>query len=153
MTLRAATDADLTFVQSIQDRPENDAFIGTSTREELQEFIASPASHLMVSDDPGGFALLQGPTSYGVLWLQRIAIDVPGGGHGTKMLRHVIDYSFDTLGAHRLWLDVITDNTRARRAYEAAGFVYEGTMRQHWRRRKGDLVDVAVYGLLAGERA
>ena len=36
--------------------------------------------------------------------------------------------SFVDLAAHRLWLDVYTDNERARRTYRALGFVEEGTM-------------------------
>jgi RimJ/RimL family protein N-acetyltransferase len=34
--------------------------------------------------------------------------------------------AFDGFAAHRLWLDVYCDNARARRAYQALGFVEEG---------------------------
>ena len=38
-------------------------------------------------------------------------------------------YAFDTLRLHRLSLDVFSFNTRAIRAYERAGFVREGVLR------------------------
>jgi RimJ/RimL family protein N-acetyltransferase len=38
--------------------------------------------------------------------------------------------AFDTLSAHRLWLDVKEHNTPARAVYEKEGFRYEGTLRE-----------------------
>jgi diamine N-acetyltransferase len=38
--------------------------------------------------------------------------------------------AFDTLTAHRLWLDVKEWNLRARTLYEREGFRYEGTLRE-----------------------
>ncbi|PZO38752.1 MAG: hypothetical protein DCF17_14225 [Shackletoniella antarctica] len=37
---------------------------------------------------------------------------------------------FDTLKAHRLWLDVKSKNSRARYLYRSEGFVEEGFMRE-----------------------
>jgi diamine N-acetyltransferase len=42
----------------------------------------------------------------------------------------VLEHAFGSLGAHRVWLDVMVHNERARRAYAAVGFVEEGVMRE-----------------------
>jgi RimJ/RimL family protein N-acetyltransferase len=50
-------------------------------------------------------------------------------GLGSEATRLVIDYAFDTLGLHRIGLEVYAFNSRARHVYERAGFAYEGTRR------------------------
>ena len=52
-----------------------------------------------------------------------------GHGLGTWAIRMTQAYAFDTLHLHRLSLDVFSFNTRAIRAYERAGFVREGVLR------------------------
>ena len=44
-------------------------------------------------------------------------------------MRAIKRHAFDSLSAHRLWLDVKEDNARARAVYEKEGFRYEGTLR------------------------
>jgi RimJ/RimL family protein N-acetyltransferase len=41
----------------------------------------------------------------------------------------LVDFGFGELRLERIWLEVWTENARARRAYEKAGFVYEATLR------------------------
>lgn len=55
-----------------------------------------------------------------------------GQGYGSEATRAVVDYGLDTVGLHRISLEVVEFNTRARRAYEKAGFREEGTMRDAW---------------------
>jgi diamine N-acetyltransferase len=45
-------------------------------------------------------------------------------------VRAIKRHAFDTLSAHRLWLDVKEHNTRARAVYAKEGFRYEGTLRE-----------------------
>ena len=62
----------------------------------------------------------------------RVAIFHPGargGGLGSWMTRATRDYAFETLGLHRLELDVFSFNPRAERVYEKAGFRREGVRR------------------------
>ncbi len=82
----------------------------------------------------------------------RIAL-VPGtygGGLGTEATRLVVGYGFEKLGLHRIALEVYAFNPRARRAYEKAGFVAEGVLRDAllWR---GERVDATVMSILAPE--
>jgi len=51
-------------------------------------------------------------------------------GYGTETVRLLLRHGFETLNLNRIFLRVHEPNTRAARAYEKAGFVREGCMRQ-----------------------
>ena len=59
-----------------------------------------------------------------------MGVSEPGCGTGREALRQVMRMAFSELSAHRLWLDVYSDNRRALRTYRALGFMEEGTMRE-----------------------
>jgi RimJ/RimL family protein N-acetyltransferase len=52
-----------------------------------------------------------------------------GKGYGTDAVNAIVDFGFAELRLERIWLNVWTENARAARAYEKAGFVHEGTVR------------------------
>ncbi len=62
------------------------------------------------------------------------------------MLRH----AFETVGLHRVELEVYRFNPRARHVYEKAGFVLEGTKREGllW---DGEWVDVDLMAMLEAD--
>ncbi|WP_424888227.1 GNAT family N-acetyltransferase [Streptomyces sp. XH2] len=74
----------------------------------------------------------------------------PGRGLGTEATRLIVGHGFETLGLHRIWLEVYAFNPRARRVYEKAGFVPEGVLRGAllW---EGERVDAEVMSILAPE--
>lgn len=80
---------------------------------------------------------------------------VAGGrdrGLGTEAVRLIVGYGFESLGLHRVSLEVYAHNPRARRVYEKTGFVAEGVLRQVL--RDGDAwVDATVMSILAPEWA
>lgn len=53
-----------------------------------------------------------------------------GRGFGTEALELVLTHAFDTVGLHRVSLEVYAFNPRARHVYEKVGFVHEGTRRE-----------------------
>ena len=72
-----------------------------------------------------GFAMLQKfrePT----VRLRRIAVDSPGTGVGTTLLRDVVDWIFETSDAQAIDLHVRPDNHRARHVYGREGFIAGG---------------------------
>ncbi|MFC1429851.1 GNAT family N-acetyltransferase [Streptacidiphilus sp. N1-3] len=73
-----------------------------------------------------------------------------GRGLGTEATRLICGYGFEKLGLHRISLEVYAFNPRARRAYEKAGFVAEGVLRDAllW---EGEWVDAEVMSILAPE--
>lgn len=75
-----------------------------------------------------------------------------GRGLGTEATRLILAHAFDTVGLHRVELEVFAFNPRARHVYEKVGFVHEGTRRQalHW---DGAWIDAHVMAVLADDWA
>jgi diamine N-acetyltransferase len=73
-------------------------------------------------------------------------------GYGTEAMHLLLEIAFGTLNLHRVYLRVFEDNSRAIRAYEKAGFVHEGRMRQAEFRR-GSYHDVLLMSVLRPEWA
>ncbi|WP_237197348.1 GNAT family N-acetyltransferase [Rothia nasimurium] len=67
----------------------------------------------------------------------RIAIGQAGQnkGYGTEATKLMVDYGFEKLGLHRIELEVLDFNERAKHVYTSCGFVPEG------RRREAFLID------------
>lgn len=51
-------------------------------------------------------------------------------GYGTEAVQLATAFAFDELGLHRVSLDVLAANPRGIRAYQKAGFVFEGRIRR-----------------------
>jgi RimJ/RimL family protein N-acetyltransferase len=94
-----------------------------------------------------GLDLLNGQAGFGIfigvhaLWNR---------GYGTDALEAICDFGFGELRLERIWLDVFTDNARAKRSYEKAGFSVEGILR-HDMYRSGRFQDVFRMSLLRAE--
>lgn len=113
--------------------------------------------HLLLVGPNGavGFAILAGlRDSPAVVELRRLVIapEDRGRGFGRTALGVLINHVFDDLGAHRLWLDVVTDNARARGLYVSRGFRPEGVLRDHLATADG-FRSVEVLAILASERS
>jgi RimJ/RimL family protein N-acetyltransferase len=60
--------------------------------------------------------------------------DAWGHGYGTEATQLMVDHAFETLGLHRIALNVFEFNERAIRAYRRCGFQTEGRSRESiWR--------------------
>jgi RimJ/RimL family protein N-acetyltransferase len=77
-------------------------------------------------------------------------VDEWGRGYGTDAVNVLVDFGFGELRLERIWLNVWTENARARRAYEKAGFVHEGTLR-HDLYEHGTFTDGDVMSILREE--
>ena len=134
--LRSTTEEDLERVLALEADPDNAPFILRWPRDAHLAAISDPdRAHLMVEARVSGqiigyliLAAIQSP--HRSIEFVRITIDRKGEGYGRECLRAVKRLAFETLGAHRLWLDVMDHNTRAKALYLAEGFVEEGTLRQ-----------------------
>jgi UDP-4-amino-4,6-dideoxy-N-acetyl-beta-L-altrosamine N-acetyltransferase len=58
----------------------------------------------------------------------------------------ILDYGFNTLGLHRIYLHVMENNLPAANLYRKLGFVQEGVARQHmfWQGRYLDMIQFAM---------
>jgi RimJ/RimL family protein N-acetyltransferase len=73
-----------------------------------------------------------------------------GKGHGTAAVQLILRHAFNTLNLNRVFLRVYASNPRARRSYEKAGFVLEGTLREALF-RGGRYIDIHVMSVLRSE--
>ena len=59
-------------------------------------------------------------------------------GYGTEAIKMLIDYSFNQLNLHKIWLTLSAENPRALKCYEKAGMEKIGVMKEdtfsngHW---------------------
>ena len=73
-------------------------------------------------------------------------------GYGTDVMRLLLQHGFDTLNLNRVHLRVFSNNDRAIRCYEKAGFVHEGRLRQA-RYQNGEYFDVSMMSVLGSDWA
>lgn len=73
-----------------------------------------------------------------------------GQGYGTEVTNLMLDHGFGTLNLHRIMLRVYAYNERARRVYEKAGYLLEGTQRDA-AFKDGAYVDVHIMAVLRPE--
>ena len=71
-------------------------------------------------------------------------------GYGTETMQMLLLHGFNTLNLHRIWLQVFSKNKGGIRAYEKAGFQYEGKFRQgHY--QHGQYYDVHLMSVIKDE--
>lgn len=73
-----------------------------------------------------------------------------GRGYGVAALYNMLQLGFYEFGLEKVWLRVDTDNIKAIRSYEKAGFVCEGIMRND-RLREGIFINRYRYSMLKEE--
>ena len=72
-----------------------------------------------------------------------------GKGIGTAALQQLVEFAFVRQNLRRVHLQTLASNAGAIRAYEKAGFVVEGRLREHaWVR--GRYEDIVLMGVLRG---
>jgi diamine N-acetyltransferase len=134
MILRPASVEDLLYILSLEQKFREMRLLGGSEPATHQRQLSNPdCLYLIVETDsgPAGFVILRDIHSKDRnIELLRIAVAQPGRGLGSEVLRAVIDKVFREFGAHRLWLDTYSDNTRAQHVYRSAGFIQEGILRE-----------------------
>ena len=59
-----------------------------------------------------------------------MGLDRAGKGAGTEAISRLCDYAFEQLNLHKVYAYVLALNPRARRSFEKADFVLEGTLRE-----------------------
>lgn len=73
-----------------------------------------------------------------------------GSGIGRACTSFMLTFGFEDLQLHRIYLEVLETNERARKLYESLGFAREGTLR-HAQWKGGRYLDVCVMSILEDE--
>jgi RimJ/RimL family protein N-acetyltransferase len=71
-------------------------------------------------------------------------------GYGSEVMTLLVRHCFETLNLNRAFLRVYTDNIRAVRSYEKAGFILEGRLREAVY-KSGTYEDVLIMSVLRSE--
>ena len=147
--LRSTTQDDLEWAIALEK--DNYPFVAQWTQEQHRAALTDPdINHLIVEPTAGkqrlGYLILAGlkdPNQS--IELKRIVITDKGKGYGSQALRLVLKHAFEELEAHRVWLDVKHYNQRAKKLYEAHGFVVEKVLRECLKTEEGyDLIIMSV---------
>jgi len=141
MKLRPTQLADLPFVLAAESHADNAPYVTQCDRSWHEQAIASADyAHFVVKLDQRtiGYTILAGVTSpHRSLEIRRIVVVEKGQGYGRQVLRQIKAFTFEQLGHHRLWLDVLERNHRAKGLYVSEGFVVEGIIRDGFRTPTG----------------
>jgi RimJ/RimL family protein N-acetyltransferase len=124
MDLSPLTPADIPEVMRIERIPGYELVVGRFEADEHATQMASPdVRYVGVRDGDGlaGFVILQELDQPTVL-LRRIAVSQAERGVGTRLVRGVMDWVFETTPARAMKLDVALGNRRAKHVYEREGF-------------------------------
>lgn len=135
ITLRPTTEADLPFVLAAEGHADNAPYVETwSPQRHGQACTDANEGHWIVVDDTGaavGYTILVGLTNpHHAILVQRLVITAKGRGYGRATLIQLLHLAFHQYQAHRVWLDVVTTNQRARHLYDSVGFIWEGCLRE-----------------------
>ena len=155
MRLRAASSADIGFIRALVQRPDMQTMVTDEDDAALARYLGDTSSRVLIwgMDSPRGFAIfcdVDAPS--GTVLLLRLALVQPGQGEGPAFLRALVNFAFDELQANRLWLDTSASNLRAQKAYQRAGFILEGRLRQHeFLPTTGTRDDTLLYGIMRDE--
>jgi RimJ/RimL family protein N-acetyltransferase len=155
MSVERASEADIPAIMEVERMPGFEQLVGRWDHAQHAAEMAKPNVRYFVlrrGDSVDGFALLQGVGNPdGRVHLKRIAVRNAGSGDGSHLLREALRTLYSTTDTNRVDLDVHLHNDRAKRAYEKAGFVTEGTLREFHRRPDGTYADMWLMSILRRE--
>lgn len=141
--LRPTTPEDLDFVMAAEKAANEAEWVRLWSRDRHRQALNHPDErHWIVLDattqERVGYLIVLGVQDPDqCLLIKRIVITKAGKGYGRSTLEQVLQKAFGEFGAHRVWLDVMEHNDRARSLYRSVGFVEEGCLRESVKTRTG----------------
>ena len=157
MTLRPATDGDITRIHEILSEPGVERWWGQKTRAKCEELLREEGvDSFMVEVGEDAIGFIQCYEEQEEMY-HHAGIDIAlsdswhGQGHGADAVRTLARHLIDDRGHHRLIIDPAADNHVAIRCYEKVGFRPVGIMRRYERGLDGTFHDGLLMDLLAEE--
>ncbi len=150
IALKRAARADIPFVMATERVAAYEDLVGRwDEAQHNAAFTDSRYAYFLGLSDarPVGFVIVRDWASADrVTYIKRIIVSEAGHGVGRALLTQVVDAIFAQTDAYRVWLGVLTHNTRAQRVYGAIGFRAEGIARgaAFFRGEQRDEVTMAV---------
>lgn len=153
-SVRNAQPADGAFVMSLFNRPH--VIEGVNGPDSIAAF-----ERILTVADVENLIILKGEERFGNMVLERapdwlltlrvLAVWEPGQGAGHFAMRYLLERAFLEYKVHRVFLEVVESNVRARSLYESFGFRLEGVYREGYRDKAGVYHNLAAYGLLSND--
>ncbi len=81
-----------------------------------------------------------------------IGTSYQGNGYATEACKEIIRYGFDTIGLHKVQICCRTTNQRSKRVIEKCGFIYEGTLRDYFKKSETDYEGRMYFSILQNDR-
>ena len=134
--LRTTQLDDINFILNAENSEENRHFVFLWSESQHRYALRDTnMAHFIVETSIEhrcvGYIILAGLSDPNLnIELKRIVITEKSKGFGRSALKFIKDYAFEQLHTHRLWLDVIERNSRAKSLYESEGFCVEGVLRE-----------------------
>lgn len=154
--IRNTQPEDLPIVIDAERHPDNSMYVYQWSYDEHLAALVNPSiKHYTVIDKQSqsfaGYVILDDVlNSSHSINLRRIVITKKGQGFGKTSLELIKEIVFNHLNAHRLWLDVFTDNKRAYQLYLKSGFKEEGLLRESYL-RNGKYASQYIMAILVSE--
>lgn len=153
-SVRSAQPADGAFVVSLFNRPHViEALNGPDSIAAFERILTVAGLENLI--------ILKGEERFGNMMLERapdwlltlrvLAVWEPGQGAGHFAMHYLLKRAFLEYNVHRVFLEVMESNLRARSLYESFGFKLEGVYREGYRDRAGVYHNLAAYGLLSND--
>lgn len=156
IVLRKTTTLDLEFVLAAERHPDNCNFVYQwSYDEHLIALNNANLAHYVIenisSQELLGYVILdEVQNSSNSINLRRLVVTVKNRGIGRLALEAIKKIAFEELSAHRLWLDVFSDNLNAYQLYQKVGFIQEGLLRESYL-RNGSYASQYLMAILSSE--
>lgn len=134
--LRPTMVSDLDEVLALEHDAQNLPFITPWERTQHEAALRIPDFRHFIIEAAGastrcGFVIVQGCRNpHRSVELKRMVLQPKRRGIGRATVMHIKRLAFDSLAAHRLWLDVKSLNAPAQQLYRGLGFVEEGRLRE-----------------------
>ena len=152
--LRVAAAIDLDYILDLEAAGRREGFIrGDDRPAHVARMGEAHVVYYVIEQGAArvGFVILGGVGGDDkAIEIGRLMIAPEARGVGQAALAEILRCVFEDHDAHRVWLDTIADNARARHVYAKLGFVEEGRLRQALR-FGGRYHDLILFGLLREE--
>ena len=136
LIFRNTIPEELDIVLKIEQDKDNIRWICPYSRERHLQVIKSEHEfHYVIEREEkivGFIILAKTEKEHDSIEFRRIVIKDKSCGIGRKTVQWIKKWAFEKMEAHRLWLDVFTDNERAKSLYLSEGFVNEGVRRESY---------------------
>lgn len=156
ITLSKTQNHELDFVINAERHPDNCNYVYQWSQAEHLQALSNPdqAHYIIKLADTGeivGYVILdEVQNSSHSINLRRLVVTKKGLGIGAQALKAIQQIAFTELNAHRLWLDVFTDNQTAYQLYKKVGFIEEGKLRESYL-RNGAYASQYIMAILKSE--